>query len=59
MNPLDEFREKFPGVPTMDDDRCLCDGCRVAYIRDILAGGSAGICDCGCYSDYKKKENTE
>jgi hypothetical protein len=48
MNPLEEFQIRFPNVPTGDDDRCSCDGCRVAYIRDILAGESAGMCDCGC-----------
>ena len=50
MTLLEEFNAKHPGVPTFNDDRCLCDGCRVAYIRDILAGGQADLCDCGCYA---------
>lgn len=50
MTPLDDFKAKYPNVNTFDDDRCSCDGCRVAYIRDILASGDSGLCDCGCYS---------
>ena len=51
MNPLEEFERLFPNVPTGDDGRCSCDGCRVANIRDILAGGPSGLCDCGCYEE--------
>lgn len=46
---LEEFQARFPGVPTMDDDRCLCDGCRVAYVRDVVSGEASSLCECGCY----------
>ena len=40
--------ELLENITKYDDDRCLCEGCQVVYVKDLIAGKDTDPCEC-CY----------